>query len=261
MAPVFGRPMLRFDTVGSTQDVARDLVRSGTGTPGTVIAAAFQTAGRGRRGRGWFAPEGANVCLTAVGAPVRPADAWQVALVAGLAVAEGVGEVTGGRVRPLLRFPNDVVVGGAKLAGVLVETTPAPDGGGIIPLVGIGVNVNVAAFPPDLEASATSLLRLTGGAAFCDVGAVERAVLGRLGAGWAAWRAENGGGTMRERWRAAADPEARRTFVHGGRPIPGCRVLDLRADGRVLVEMPGGRQAEVSAAAVLLGENDDDPRA
>lgn len=241
---IFGEPTLRHDAVTSTQDIARNLAANGA-PAGTVVTARFQTQGRGRRGRTWYAPPGANVCLTAIAPPIPAPNAWQIALVAGLAVAEAVMSAFHIRVR----FPNDVLLGGAKLAGVLVETLPAPEPTGrVVPLIGIGVNVNVAVFEPEVCAGATSLLRATG--VPHDVAVVERAVLGRLGLCWDEW--EHGGlAATLARWKPLADPDARRTFVLDGRPAV-CRLRDLKPDGTLVIETAEGVVHTLPAASILL---------
>ena len=243
---IFGEPLLRHDVVGSTQDIAHDLALGGA-VAGTVVTANFQTHGRGRRGHTWYAPPGANVCLTAVAPPVPGPDAWQVALVAGLAVAEGVAETAG--VRTHVRFPNDVLVGGAKVAGVLVETVPERDGR-VVPLIGLGVNVNIAEFPPEVRAIATSLERVSG--VRRDVVSVEQAVLRRLGLCWDEWIYGGLAATL-ERWKPLHDPAARRTFVLDDTPV-SCRVLDLATDGTLSVETPQNVLHRLPAAAIVLGE-------
>lgn len=136
------------DELASTNDEAKSLAVEGAADR-TVVIARKQTAGRGRRGADWFAdPEGA----LAFSVVVRPNEAkalWpRLALAAGLAVAEAVET----RV-PLagIKWPNDVWIGGRKVAGILVEA--AED----FAVVGIGVNLNVAAFPNELAALATSV--------------------------------------------------------------------------------------------------------
>lgn len=245
----FGTPTLRYDSVGSTQDIAREMAKNGA-PPGTVVTANFQTAGRGRRGRTWFAPPGANVCLTTI-APAVPADAaWQTALVAGLAVAEGVAKAAG--VRTQVRFPNDVLVAGSKLAGVLIETAPAV-GGGVIPLVGIGVNINIAGFPRELQGTATSLEQVTG--LRRDVLTVERAVLEQLDLCWREWEGAGFAATL-TRWKPLAATGACRTFRLDGKPAV-CRVRDLTPEGALTVETAEGKLCTVPAAAVLLDEEDE----
>ena len=140
-----------YKTVPSTMDVAREKAIGGN-EAGSVVMAEFQTQGRGRQGRGWFAPPGANVCMTAIGWPVATHEAWQIALLAGVAAAEGVRAVTS--LPAGVRFPNDIYLAGRKLGGILVETVPHPKQGFVTPLVGIGINVNVPedSFPEAVRA-------------------------------------------------------------------------------------------------------------
>ena len=239
------------ETVTSTQDIAKEMALAGEPS-GTVIAAAYQTGGRGRRGRGWFAPPGANVCMTIIGPRVALAEAWQVALVAGVAVAEGIRDAVA--VTPTLRFPNDILCGGAKLGGILVETVPHPKPGYVTPLIGIGVNVNIPAdvFPDDLRDKSTSLLRVTG--AEHRIGMVQVQILVRLGAQWDAFQKGPLGEAILPRWHALADPNARRTFVLNGQAV-ACRVLQITADGTLTLETPTGVTHKLHASQVIFGDD------
>lgn len=246
----FGRIMYAHGIVGSTQDIAREKALAGE-PAGAVVTAEYQTGGRGRQGRGWFAPRGANVCMTVIGPPVALAQAWQVALVAGVAVAEGVREAAADA-PARLRFPNDVLLYGSKLAGVLVETVPHPKAGYVTPLVGIGVNVNVRAeeFPEALRDKATSLLRETG--QWVSVGSVTSLIVRRLSAHWEVFQNGPLDEAILARWRELADPDARRVFVLDGASVL-CRVVDIAADGAVSLEAGDGREFTVPAAQVILG--------
>jgi BirA family biotin operon repressor/biotin-[acetyl-CoA-carboxylase] ligase len=197
-------------------------------------------------------PPGANVCLTAVGPPVAPDALWQVALVAGLAVAEAVENVAPS-VPALLRFPNDVYAAGGKLSGVLVEAVPPRTGAGtgLIPLVGVGVNVQAAPLPPEVADRAVSL-EAAGGVSV-PVEEVETAILARLTDLWERWRRE-GVAPVLEAWMARADGQARRTFLLDGTPTR-CRVLDIAPDGTVSLEDEAGRRHAIPASRVLLGED------
>jgi BirA family biotin operon repressor/biotin-[acetyl-CoA-carboxylase] ligase len=248
---IFGQTIHRYDTVASTQDIAKEKALGGE-PAGTVIAAAYQTGGRGRRGRSWFAPRGANVCMTVIGPPVALADAWQIALVAGIAVAEGIRSATG--TTPTLRFPNDILLEGQKLSGILVETVPHPTPGRITPLIGIGVNVNIpeALFPEDLRARSTSLLRVTG--AEHSVPLVQRHILDRLGIQWDAFTREPPETAILPRWHALADREARRTFVIDNQPV-SCRVHSIAADGTLTLETSGHDEHKIHASHVIFGDD------
>jgi BirA family biotin operon repressor/biotin-[acetyl-CoA-carboxylase] ligase len=133
-----GHPRLHHREIDSTNRVAREL--ASTGAPhGTLVTAGVQTAGRGRQGRRWDAPEGSALLCSLI---LREFDAL-LSLRAGLAVADLAGE--GARVK----WPNDVQVGGRKVAGVLVEGRPH-EGWAVV-----GIGVNVSAAPPDVPDAGT----------------------------------------------------------------------------------------------------------
>ena len=135
------------DEAGSTNDQARLLAARGA-AHGTVVWALRQTAGRGRRGAAWFADE-ASLAFSVVLRPRAPRAWWpRLALVAGLAVAETLERYG---VTAEVKWPNDVVVAGRKLCGILAEA-----GSGHV-VLGIGINVNHTLFPAWLTELATSL--------------------------------------------------------------------------------------------------------
>jgi BirA family biotin operon repressor/biotin-[acetyl-CoA-carboxylase] ligase len=228
--------------VDSTQSVIFAL--AGEGAPDrTVVVADYQAAGRGRRGRLWDAPAGtsllASILLRPSGTPAR----WGgYSLVSALAVADALARIAGVGAR--LKWPNDVLVGGRKIAGILLESRlaaaagPASAGAGVI-AIGIGVNLGQRAFPAGLAARATSILLETGRV-------VERdAALGALLEAFDGWRTRlegEGLGPVRERWLAQADTIGRRVSVDG---VSGVAV-DLDADGALVLE-DGGRRHRVIA--------------
>jgi BirA family biotin operon repressor/biotin-[acetyl-CoA-carboxylase] ligase len=249
---MFGETIYSYETVTSTQDIAKEKALADEPS-GAVITAAFQTGGRGRRGRHWFAPSGANVCLTAIAPPVAFPDAWKIALVVGIAVAEGIRLVT--TATPTLRFPNDIWCEGAKLAGILVETTPSPKAGFITPLIGIGVNVNISeeTFPEDLRAKSTSLLRVT--RTEYAIEAIQNAILERMNAWWEAFEQSPLEEVVLPRWHALADPNARRTFVIHDQPV-SCRIVQIAADGIVTLETEAGEIHRIAASQVIFGDDE-----
>ena len=148
-----GAPLLFFQTIGSTNDVALEYFAAGERSDGLVVVADEQTAGRGRRGHQWFSPAGSGLYVSVVLAPatarVDPARATTLlTLAAGVAVAEGIEAATGLRVD--LKWPNDLQVSRRKLAGILAEAA-----GTVV--VGYGINVAATAFPSELRDRATSL--------------------------------------------------------------------------------------------------------
>lgn len=144
----FGSRVFYFPTTGSTNDVATTLAEQGAGE-GAVVVADAQTAGRGRRGRSWFSPPLSGLYVSMVLEPT-PAAKMLVTLAAGVALAEGLQQVSG--LDAHIKWPNDIVVGPRKLAGILAETV-APN----TVVLGYGINVGAMAFPPELAHRATSL--------------------------------------------------------------------------------------------------------
>jgi len=135
----------------STMDVASKLAHEGA-PHGVVIAADEQTAGRGRRGTTWISPPGAGLYFSFISRP--SAGAALITLAAGVAVREGIKTATG--LGADLKWPNDVIVDRRKLAGILAEGVAIGSPGQAV-IIGIGVNVLPAAYPPDVAARATSL--------------------------------------------------------------------------------------------------------
>lgn len=154
-----GSRVLYFQSIGSTNDVAAALAGAG-GAEGAVVIAEQQTAGRGRMGRRWFSPAAAGLYVSVVLAPARarvdPGRATMIlTLAAGVALAEAVERATG--LAPAIKWPNDLLVDRRKLAGILAEGVAASSGSVHSVVLGYGINVAPAAYPPELASRATSL--------------------------------------------------------------------------------------------------------
>ena len=151
-----GRHLVYLTSTHSTMDVARREAEEGA-PEGTVVIAEEQTAGRGRFGRPWVSPAGSNLYLTMV---LRP-DVLRLralSIATPLAVCLAVDAVSA--VRPMIKWPNDVIVGGKKLAGVLIESEMSGEEVRYA-VVGIGINVNYRVDDPSIAAIATSLVNET----------------------------------------------------------------------------------------------------
>jgi BirA family biotin operon repressor/biotin-[acetyl-CoA-carboxylase] ligase len=153
-----GRRICWLESTASTNDVAARLAESGA-EEGTTVVADQQTAGRGRHGRTWFSPAGAGLYVSVI---VRPAPSLSnddnpaalLTLASGVAIAEAVRRVTG--LPAAIKWPNDVLIGGRKLAGILAEA--AVQAGTIqFIVVGFGVNLQPSAYPPELASRVTSI--------------------------------------------------------------------------------------------------------
>jgi BirA family biotin operon repressor/biotin-[acetyl-CoA-carboxylase] ligase len=150
-----GRPMTLLASTTSTSDLAREAARDGA-PHGATWVAEQQTAGRGRRGHAWISPPGEGLLFSVlVRLPCVPSRIPPVALVVGLAVRDAVARAaTGAAVS--IKWPNDVLVGDRKLAGVLVEAITMGARVEAV-VIGVGINVHTRAFPEDLGDRATSV--------------------------------------------------------------------------------------------------------
>lgn len=154
-----GRNLACFEETDSTNIQARRLAEQGA-AHGTLVVAESQTAGRGRRGKGWVSRPGSGVWMSMVLRPqIDPSRASMVTLVAALSVASGIGEVTG--VQTQIKWPNDLVYGGRKICGILTEMSSEADSIRYI-VTGIGINVNMDSFPADIGSIAVSLKMILG---------------------------------------------------------------------------------------------------
>ncbi|OMC50076.1 biotin--[acetyl-CoA-carboxylase] ligase [Mycobacterium sp. IS-1264] len=219
----------RLDVVDETGSTNTDLLAraaAGDDVAGAVLIAEHQTAGRGRHGRGWSASPRAQITMS-VGVSVVdvPTAGWGwLSLATGVAVVDAVAPVLDAAgVQAGLKWPNDVLAGGGKLAGILSEVAK--------PVVVIGLGLNVTQAPEEVDGSGaiapTSLLGL--GVASPDRDALVRAVLRELGGRITAWRLARGAD-----WQLAADYRAR----------------SLTIGTRVRAELPGGREVVGTASAV-----------
>jgi BirA family biotin operon repressor/biotin-[acetyl-CoA-carboxylase] ligase len=155
--PAGERAVVRRDVVPSTQAIAFQLADEGA-ADGTVVVAEHQTAGRGRQGRAWHDEAGANLLASILVRPrLEPAELPLLSYVAAIAVAEALAGAAGLATR--LKWPNDVLVGGRKIAGILLESRLGADA---VVVIGMGINVGQRAFPAAVEGQATSV-RLEGG--------------------------------------------------------------------------------------------------
>lgn len=155
----FGKRILHFFQTESTNDVALRLGETGE-THGTVIVAEKQTAGRGRAGHSWISEASSGIYVTVLlRPPISPLQSPALTIAAGLAAREAIAEETS--LSTDIRWPNDVLLSGKKVCGILTEMQAEPDRIHFA-AVGIGINVNQAKMPPELSGMATSLRMETG---------------------------------------------------------------------------------------------------
>jgi BirA family biotin operon repressor/biotin-[acetyl-CoA-carboxylase] ligase len=225
---VLGSPLHRVASCESTQ-----LLLGPDEPEGAVAVADFQTAGRGRLGRAWSAPPGAALLCSVLLRPPAGSRIAQLSLVGGLAAAQTVEDALG---RPAqLKWPNDVLVDGLKVAGVLAE---ARDG---VVVVGIGLNVNqtAAELPADARLPAASLRSLDG--AERDREALLAVLLARLEAAYRSWL--DGGLRPLHAELASRDVLAGRAVTVDGR---SGRALGIDAEGRLVLDSGPVESGEVT---------------
>jgi len=218
-----GHPRLHLRSTTSTNDRAKELASRGA-RHGTLVTADVQTTGRGRRGRTWYAPPGEALLMSLV---LR--DATELLPIgAAVAVAEAIGpEAT-------IKWPNDILVDGRKVAGILIERRQHEDW----TVLGVGINVAVREFPPELAHGAGSLRRPPK-----DIEPLLADVLREL-----------------ERWIGAAESvvvdawDARDALRDQDVTWPGGRgvAAGVDAHGRLLVTQDDGTQLSLDAGEVVL---------
>ena len=154
-----GKNILYFDETDSTNTEAKQAAEKGA-PHGTLAVADYQTMGKGRRGRSWTSPHGVGVWMSIVLRPeLHPSCASMLTLVAALAVADGIEKVCG--LNPVIKWPNDLVINGKKVCGILTEMSTELECINYV-VTGIGINANLEEFPEELRGVATSLLMESG---------------------------------------------------------------------------------------------------
>ena len=157
------KEVLYFDTIVSTNTKAQELAEKGYPS-GTLVVADKQESGKGRRGRSWVSPSGTGIFMTLMIKPdINPNNASMLTLVAALAVAKAITSVTGEEA--MIKWPNDIVVNGKKVCGILTEMNAQFDYINHI-VVGIGINVHNESFPEEISQMASSLMIEAGGKRF-----------------------------------------------------------------------------------------------
>jgi BirA family biotin operon repressor/biotin-[acetyl-CoA-carboxylase] ligase len=240
-----------FARVGSTNDVARGLAVGGA-PAGTLALAEEQVAGRGRVGRGWSSPPGLGLWFSAVARP--SSDPGPLPLRVGLAVAEALDAFSGGAVIQL-KWPNDLLIGGRKLGGILCEGCWEAGGAGFV-VVGVGLNLlhMEVDFPVELREGATSLAIVSGTtprrpavadavipavlAALAAAGPLTPALLDRLAARDA----------LRGHEVVVTDPTTGTHLAHG-------TALGIARDGAILVGGAVGTPKSIRSGTVRLASD------
>jgi BirA family biotin operon repressor/biotin-[acetyl-CoA-carboxylase] ligase len=242
-----GNKIHHFSAVDSTNSHARRLAEQGA-PEGEVVVAESQTHGRGRLGRPWVSPPYINLYLSVILRPkLPPTDAPQITLMAAVALAEALAPFI--PVIPSIKWPNDILAEGRKLAGILTESACHDDRIDFV-ILGIGVNVNYAveSMPDSIRKHATSLITL-GGASVCRESVLRRLIqdldrcYGEL--------EETGFQALAPRWEARFELRGKKVRVEmTDRIISGTATGIDRNGALVLEDSRGGIQRVVAGDVV-----------
>lgn len=238
--------VIRHESLPSTNTEAARQAAAGA-PEGLCVVAREQTAGRGRRERAWLSPKDAGLYFSLLLRPDFGVERWPlIALMSALAAADALEEACG--LRADIKWPNDLLAGGRKLCGILAETVETPPGRACV--VGVGINLSEAAFPPDLAEAATSVERETGEAP--DPGRLLESLVAALARRYVGLRAEGGAARLVGEW------ESRSSFARGrrvrvslaGEEFEGT-TRGLEPDGALRVETEAGVVRAVRAGDVV----------
>jgi BirA family biotin operon repressor/biotin-[acetyl-CoA-carboxylase] ligase len=238
------------DTLASTNELAKELARQGE-EEGTLVIAEEQVAGRGRRGRSWHSPRGQNLLFSLLlRPPLQPAQTPQLTFLAAVALAEILKEELG--LAAGIKWPNDVYVGGRKVAGILTELSAEVDRVNFV-IMGIGINVNTPLddFPLPLQDRATSL-QAEVGRALSRVDLLQKLLL-RI-ENWYKAFLRDGFAPLRRRWKELALVLGKGVQVIGPDETLSGVAVDVDDFGALLVQVPEGPVRRVLAGDVSLRE-------
>lgn len=239
------------DSLGSTSTLAMERARAGLPAPLWVVTRR-QTAGRGRRGSTWTSPEGNLAASLAwpVPAGLTPERVATLGFVAGVSLEQALRRACGPSPDPAaefrLKWPNDVLARGAKLAGILLEYEVGPAGAAVV----IGFGVNVAAAPEGLPYPATALAALGRPA---DAPGLFRLLTGTWMAAAGLWDEGRGFPAIRAAWLAAAAGLGGPVTVEAGDTRLTGTFETIDAGGRLVLRLGDGTHRTVSAGAVHVG--------
>lgn len=246
---VIGKRIISLKQTASTNLEAFRLAEEGA-AEGTVVIADAQSGGKGRLGRIWSSPAGTNLYCSVILRPqIRPHEAPQLTFLSAVAVARAMEQTAG--VKPEIKWPNDVLIGGKKAAGLLNEMSAETDGINFV-ILGIGVNLNMTAdqFPRDLRHPATSLFLETGVRvlraryASCLLNELDRLYSDFHDHGFA---------LVREEWQQRCNASGRRVIVSDGdKELVSGMFAGIDTDGALLVEQTGGTVERILSGDVRV---------
>lgn len=255
------------DVTGSTNNDARELSKEGAEN-GTLVVADKQETGRGSNGRGWETPAGTNIAMSLV---LRPGVGIEripmLTLVMGLSVAEGI-ELALDEASCRIKWPNDVILGGRKVCGILTELHLKPEGGIDDAIIGVGINVNMVDFPDEIKEVAGSLLTQTG--VRVDRSTLVARVMERFEENYEKFESTGDMSLLKDRYEARLVNKGQRVMILDTRKVAvvasreavdekfrqtkdvQCQCLGITELGALLVRMDSGEIREINSGEVSV---------
>lgn len=245
---VIGRDIRVFEETTSTNDVIEKLARDGV-KEGAVVFAESQTKGRGRLGRKWLSPPRKGLWFSVLLRPdVRPQATTQLTVAAATALARAIRAQT--TIQPEIKWPNDILIDGKKVAGILTELSAELDHVKYVILgIGVDVNINPADFPPDVRKIATSLKAETGAALHRPQ--LAAAILRELDVDYARVRAGKFE-VVADEWEDACTTIGHNVAIRIGPRVIQGRAESLDEDGALLLRTQHGHLERIIGGDVTL---------
>ncbi|HEV2392657.1 MAG TPA: biotin--[acetyl-CoA-carboxylase] ligase [Verrucomicrobiae bacterium] len=245
---VIGREIYVFQKTTSTNDVVDKLARDGV-KEGVAVFAETQTKGRGRLGRKWMSPAGQGLWFSILLTPaLRPQEATRLTVASATALRRAIVAQTG--LNPQVKWPNDILLGGKKVAGILTELNAEVDRVNYLILgIGVDVNVDTEGFPKDLSSRATSLKAELGSA--IDRAELAVAILRELDSDYE--RVVSGAfAKVADEWEACCSTIGRQVTIRSGQRQLHGRAESLGEDGELLLRSEHGHLERVVGGDVTL---------
>lgn len=247
---LIGSEVLLLDVVDSTNERVKELLKEGA-PEGLVVIADSQTSGKGRMGRSWVSPPGLGIYLSVLLTPtLSPRQFPSLTLLAGVAAVTAINEFS--HTPAMLKWPNDILLKGKKLCGILCELLPLENQrSGVV--VGIGININHSAtqFPKELRHSATSL-KIENGAPV-DRFHLVRSLLNHLDSEYEACLVA-GPAPLVKKWTEHTDMFDKQISLKQGKSVIHGTAVRLDPLGNLVIRTPDGREHSFEGGEVTLGK-------
>ena len=241
-----GKTCLCYEQIPSTQEEGKILAAK-QNVHGYLLIAEEQTAGKGRRGRSWESPKGKNIAMSLCLEPqISINHVAGLTLVMALAAAKAIKKVTG--ICPQIKWPNDLVINGKKICGILTEFFAKPEGYAVI--VGVGINVNTEEFPEEIRDTASSLKKENGKEISREQ--LILAVMKQFEADYEAYTQTEDMSLLKEEYESLLVNCERKVMVLDPKGTYGGTAKGITPEGNLIVLREDGTEISVSSGEVSV---------